>query len=451
MPRIIPSPEKIYIDNADPIDVIVTNTDPIPVDVTGGGTLDPVSVAFADGVGIDPFGRQRISSPQLRLSTIFDTGKRENYWSELAVGTGLAVHLPNEYSIRMQVSLTNDEVIRQTKEYFVYRAGQGQLILATFKFDTPETNLIQEVGYYDANDGIFLQTQDETISMVKRTSTSGSPVDTKIEQPDWNIDPLDGTGPSGITLDLTKTQILVIDFQWLGVGRVRTGFDIDGVIVPVHQFLHANVLTEAYMKTPKLPVRYRIKAAGLLSGTRHMKQICSTVIREGMSDEPNTAREVDTGLTSKTVSTVWQTIVGIRLKALNNRATLKIIGSTYMNESTLTAVEFGVVVNPGGTGAAVWTDSTQSGSVFQLSRSVLSISVNVLTGDITAGVALPLGEYIGSSVGSARGTTVSTKISETLALGADVAGTTLDECWIVARAFSGTAATRGILKFEEIR
>jgi hypothetical protein len=57
----------------------------------------------------------------------------------------------------------------------------------------------------------------------------------------WNGDKLDGTGASGLTLDLTKPQILWIDFEWLGVGNVRCGFIINGQYIVCHTYQTANV------------------------------------------------------------------------------------------------------------------------------------------------------------------------------------------------------------------
>ena len=66
----------------------------------------------------------------------------------------------------------------------------------------PSSNMVRSAS--DATD---------TASFVLRSSTSGAPVEREVQQSEWNIDPFDGTGPSGITLDFTCTQILLIDAQ----------------------------------------------------------------------------------------------------------------------------------------------------------------------------------------------------------------------------------------------
>lgn len=82
-------------------------------------------------------------------------------------------------------------------------------------------------------------------------------VEAKVAQANWNIDKMDGTGPSGYSLDLTKTQMLYMDYSWYGAGAIRFGFkDIKGEVVYCHRFIHNNSLTEAYLRSGNLPARF---------------------------------------------------------------------------------------------------------------------------------------------------------------------------------------------------
>jgi hypothetical protein len=141
------------------------------------------------------------------------------------------------------------------------------------------SGIVRRAGYFDDNDGIFLEQNGVTdVALVQRTSTGGSPSDlARVVQASWNLDPLNGNGPSGLTLNLANASILVIDLQWLGMGRVRVGFDIAGQIVYVHEFLNANVLTVPYMRTANLPVRW--SAVG--NGVSDMYATCAAVVSEG--------------------------------------------------------------------------------------------------------------------------------------------------------------------------
>ena len=78
--------------------------------------------------------------------------------------------------------------------------------------------------------------------------------------------------------------------QWLGVGRVRVGFNINGVIYYAHYFNNANNLGSVYMSTPNLPVRYEVSSTG---GSVTLDQICCTVQSEGGNSQMGTIRSIN--------------------------------------------------------------------------------------------------------------------------------------------------------------
>jgi hypothetical protein len=187
----------------------------------------------------------------------------------------------------------------------------------TFVMQSAKTGLRQRVGYYGASNGIYLELANSVLYIVKRSSVSGVLVDTRIAQSSWSNDNLDGTGPSGITLDISKAQIFWMDIEWLGVGSVRTGFVIDGQFILCHIFHHANTITSTYITTASLPLRYEIKNTAATSGSSTLKQICSTVISEGGYELNGLQQAIGTPITSpKALATAgtFYPIVSLRLK-----------------------------------------------------------------------------------------------------------------------------------------
>jgi hypothetical protein len=129
---------------------------------------------------------------------------------------------------------------------------------------------------------------------------------------------MDGTGPSGITLDLTKAQILFTDLEWLGVGTVRIGFVINGIFYTCHKFHHANLIDSTYITTASLPARYEITNTSATIGASTLKQICSTVISEGGYELRGLQQAIGTPITTpKTLTTAgtFYPMVSIRLKS----------------------------------------------------------------------------------------------------------------------------------------
>ena len=114
---------------------------------------------------------------------------------------------------------TNGEMVRQTRQMYRYRSGHGLVSIITFNADEDgtSTSCEKEIGLNHEADGVFLQWNGTNWGIVLRTGSSDS---NRIVQSAWNQDTLNGSGASGITLDFTKSQILVLDLQWLAVGTV---------------------------------------------------------------------------------------------------------------------------------------------------------------------------------------------------------------------------------------
>jgi hypothetical protein len=281
---------------------LVTTTTPIPISIGGTNT--------------DAFGRLRVSQPY----TLFDSQQRyaaDNQFDTSTVNGASTTFLSNESTVLMSVdSTTNSQAVRQTFRSMSYQPGKGLLVLATFAMNTPTANIRQRVGYFNTQNGVFFEANGTTLSMVMRSDslpTPGTPSDIRsIPQSAWNGDKLDGTGASGITLDPSKTQIFWCDFEWLGVGSVRTGFVINGQYIVCHTFTNANEIGSVYMTTAILPVRYEIKNLSN-AVTASMKQICSTVLSEGGYEQYSPSHLARRTTKLSNIQLTFKPIVSVRL------------------------------------------------------------------------------------------------------------------------------------------
>lgn len=220
---------------------------------------------------VDAFGRQRVSEPFTVFDSInrFDRGLDQ--WNETVAGSGAATHLANESSVRLQVTASGDSVLRRTRRRFPYQAGKSLCVMQSFVGAPLAAGLVQEVGYFDNNNGIILRANGLELQFAIRSSASGSMGETVVPQSEWNID-------SFPSLDFSKANIFTTDLEWLGVGRVRCGFVVDGEVRYCHEFNHANSIDSVYMTTATLPLSYRLAATATASGT--MKEICCSVMSE---------------------------------------------------------------------------------------------------------------------------------------------------------------------------
>jgi len=317
------------------------------------------------GTAIDAFGRARVSTPL----TLFDSSHRfrdNGLWvTSNTAGTSYAFSA-NAGLVELTLTNGNDgnEIVRETTKVMSYQPGKSLLILNTVVMNAAKTNLRQRVGYFGANNGIFLQQSGNTVSFVERSSVTGSVVDNAVNQSSWNRDTLDGTGPSGYTLDLSKAQIFWTDIEWLGVGDVRCGFVIGGQFIHCHSFRHANYLTSTYITTASLPLRYEIKNDGAVSGGSTMKQICSSVVTEGGYELRGAQQAIGTPITTaKTLATAgtFYPVVSLRLKSTALDA---IVILTALSTIADTASNFNWQVRSNcTTGGGTWVSAGSDSSV----------------------------------------------------------------------------------------
>jgi len=299
----------------------VNSSNPVPVTgVTESGTT-AITVESSDRSG-DAFGRSRVSSPYTVFEVQHQYNEQPLLWDTTTASSGSITHLPNESAVSLDVTTTSGSLVsRETFEHFRYEPGKSQLIIMTGVLGVAKTGVRQRIGYFNSENGVFFEQDENNLKIVLRTSTSGSPVDVVVNQSSWNLDTADGTGASGFNIDTSLAQIFTMDFQWLGVGRIRYGFMNDGKTIYVHEDPNANELTGPYMSTANLPLTYEIENTAGTASITSMKQICSTVISEGGIEKSGFPFSANNGITGVSVSGSPLAVLSIRPKATFNGIT----------------------------------------------------------------------------------------------------------------------------------
>ena len=362
---------------------------------------------------VDAFGRLVVSTP----FTLFDSQNRyaaDDQFDTAITGSGSTTFLPNEATVRMDIgTASGDEVVRQTYRSFPYQPGKGLTFLATFVMNGPKAGLRQRIGYFNTGNGAFLQRDGTTVSFVLRSSslpTPGTPSDINtVDQADWNVDPMDGTGPSGRVLDLTKDQILYMDFEWLGTGDVRCGFYVDGEPAICHIFHNDNVNTSVYMTTAILPVRYEVTNTATTASASFLKQVCSSVINMG-GYEQTSSEHVARRSTKRTgFSTTFVPLVSVRLAA-GREGAVALINRAQVMPTVTQYYEVVVLKNATLTGAS-WV-AVPSDSNLQYDETATAVTGGTIMSQ----------EYISSTTQSRAAGEIAAGYNWDLQLGASIAG-----------------------------
>ena len=404
------------------------------------GPSNPAYVAIG-GTNTDAFGRLRVSQPY----TLFDSQNRyaaDNQFDTSTVTGGSTTYLPNESSVRMDVTTASGaEVVRQTFRSFPYQPGKGLLVLATFVMNEAKTNLRQRVGYFGVQNGVFFQLNNTTKSFILRTYIGGSVDDTtrKVDQSAWNGDKLDGTGASGLTLDLTKPQILWMDFEWLGVGNVRCGFIINGQYIVCHTYQNANVTgTSVYITTAILPLRYEITNTAETASSSSLKQICSTVISEGGYEQTSIEHiaAMSTATTGSYITTTYKPLVSIKLAS----TALGAVVIPY-NVNFLPTTTYNYQV-------ALFKNPTLSGASYSAVSSDANVEFDVSSTSISSGT-LVYSEFITSKSGRSALSGAAAAFNFDLQLGASLAGVS-DVYSLAVRTITATGGGIGLLTFYDL-
>jgi len=380
---------------------------------------------FFYGLGpqLDAFGRVRVSNPE----TLFDSKQIHDnqplFWDDSEESGSGTTSTYSADAARTRIAVANVTAGKRTRQTFMrfnYQPGKSQLVLLTARMSDSSAGVKGSVGLFDDDNGMFFTNDEGTLKVVCRSNVTGTPVDAEVDSPDWNGDPMDGTGGSGVTLDVTKTQIMFIDIEWLGVGSVRMGFVVDGQFIVAHTFQNANNKDVVYMSTPNLPLRYQIENDGTGAAT-DLDHICSTVISEGGAHTNGVLHYESTAGThvnANSDGTIYA-IFGIKLKAANIGAWVDLVSVSLAETAGSNNVEWMLYLNP--TVADTFTYENLTNSAVMVARGATANTV-------TNGLCIDGGHFSSGNRGGASGSALENAIH----LGAAIDGT-VDEIVLCAR------------------
>lgn len=391
-------------------------------------TIPPVGlpVSFSGG-SLDAFGRIRIS----QIETLFEmvaSGFPDftRYITTLTSGSGtITPAINDEPSIKLGIGTSSgDSAIIRTRRFIEYNKGHSQLVLFTGRFSPGKANLRQRYGYFDNNYGLFFELDGTTLNVVKRSSLTGSIVDTKVAQSSWNVDKLDGTGVSGLTLNPSNQTVFIVDFGWLGSFKARFYIAIGDSIVLVHVMSFSNMLTLPYMDSGQAPIRAEITNTGITASSSDFFVTCAAVKSEGSEIHTGQIRDFDSGVTPVSLTTTESIIAGIRLSPDYFRGSAKIMNVSILPISGNNFVYFKLIYNPTFTQTPTW--ATMDGICDRITNNPT----------YTGGSLLDSG-YIDMTNRGQGGSQTEGFIKSDVFLGSDLNGTN-DALIIVARGISGS-------------
>ena len=404
--------------------------------------INPEELGFREGPQLDAYGRLRVSNTYPIFDNTNEYGINSRDWVSRITGTGLVTHIPNEaaYQVSTGGTASGSGYVRQSRIHWRCFPGRASYIFISFLYNGAVTNAVKRNGYYDDDNGVFFEQNGSDIRFVKRTNITGSVSDANfVTQSQWNTDRLDGTGPSGHTLDLTKYQTAFFDIFYSAGGRVRCGFVIDGHMCIAHEFKIGNTPLSNSWRTPHLPIRGEVLNTGVASGVATARFRGSCLEIEAGTNE-YTRGYLNTGSTGTIPLSVTtrRPILSLRAKALLNAITNHawIVPYDFGIKTSGNDIYYEIIVGGTLTGASWVSPAADSAGEYDISATTITGGFPVISGFVVAGqgnlanlATQQLIEKYPTSVDLNGGQTIYT---------------------IVATSFSGTANVSGVMNWREI-
>lgn len=292
-------------------------------DLVHAMTYDPYGYPV---IRIDDTTKQHTSKNRVKVSTYevtdfgtFTNSKDTDIWDELTTGTASATHQPYLGMVKLEVgSSAGDEVVRQTNRVQRYIPGRQGEVSMTMIFGTPETGIRRRFGLFDERNGFFFEDSgDGTYRCVLRRNTAGGVEEESFARDEWNVDKLDGTGPSGITADPTAIQHMSIEYEWYGAGMIEWNFVINNNKYPIHRIYHANYHDHTWAAKAALPIRIELTNVAGTAGTHTFYQGSHSFSVEGTTELLGRQKSISSAIAGKTLQSAntFYPIVAIRLKS----------------------------------------------------------------------------------------------------------------------------------------
>lgn len=350
-------------------------------------SFEPNTNDLVHAMDYDPYGRpvlriddttkQHTSKNRVKVSPFeiigfnsFQYTKDTDLWDEETSGTASSELNTYFGMIEMTVGATaGDEIIRQTRRVFRYVPGRQNEICMSMIFGAPTTGIRRRYGLFDDLNGAYFEDGgDGTYYVVVRRNTAAGPVETRVARADWNVDKLDGTGPSGITADPLAIQLMVIEYEWYGAGAVEFKFVINNNAYPIHQFLDGNVNPYPWSSPPFLPVRAELTNVAGTAGSHEFVVGSLSVTSEGTVGPLGVDSNAATPIAGRTLTTAntFYPVLSIRLKSTRLNG---IILPIDFQAATLdnTQIFYRLVLNPVLTGASWQPVSTEGHAEYDVS------------------------------------------------------------------------------------
>ena len=354
---------------------------------------DPSVVTTFHPSMLDSNGRLKISNEQRIIDMrVFKYGIISN--PQIIVGKIINTYTSTIANCMINLSGTGiGSAVSQSRKYCIYSGTNGIEIVGACVMNNGGLNTLScvtRMGYFDSDDGWFFEYNSKSgISINVRNSITSTV--TSIPQNVWNVDRMDGTGPSGISLDFTSRQVFIIQIS----NTLNFGFQFNSTTYYCHNIIPSSQNTTAPpVGSFNLPIRYEIQGTST-SDSGSMLQGASTATSWSNIENIGKSFSANVGISSSgvTITSTESPILAISGNANYRHQNIVPKILNILNSSGIDTILIRIRLYLGGntptTGTTVWTDVNTTQSVMKY-----SYDTNILgTGTFTPGTSIILFSY----------------------------------------------------------
>lgn len=318
------------------------------------------------------FGSSQVSSLHPQVSIRFNYGLHTRLYEDHSANSGTFT-VANGLATVATGTNSSGKGAMHSKDVLSYTPGQGARVRYTAAFTTCVANSTQYAGITDGVDGFVFGCDGATfgLSIVKDSSFTWHPQST------WNVDKMDGAGPSGMDIVETNLNVYQIQYQWLGAGQINYFIENDatGVLVLVHSIKYTNRFTVPSISNPTLPMSLHAENSGNTTSLT-INSSSMAAFNEGTPGNGGIINSTDLGELAYLSASNEDPIITIRNRATyfskTNRIQIKLLSIGMSSDGTKN-VTFRAYLNAALTGAS-FSDINTNESVVEVDTSTSSIT-----------------------------------------------------------------------------
>jgi len=314
-------------------------------------------------VPISAFGLLKMQQESPDIQIMFPYGISTLATTSSTTGSG-SVTWANSLANIASGAATNSSGKLVSNRFFKYAPGQGANIMMTALFDAPAAGNNRIIGIGNVSNGFFYGYNGTSFGILHRSNG----VDTWIPKTSWNVDQMDGTGPSLQTLNLAVGNVFRINFQWLGFGAITFFIEesTTGRFMLVHRIRYANLNSFTSVFDPSFPMY--IQSANTTNATSlSIRTPCFAAMLEGKRKFSGNPFSEDN--TKSITTTTITNVISIRCKTTFNGLThyipVSLASINICNTGQRTAVIY-IIKAPTVGGTPSWTSINANESVMEI-------------------------------------------------------------------------------------